>query len=653
VTQEARVRINNPTGLHARPAVRLAQLASSFDANVHLRVGEDGDWVKAKSTAKVMKLKARANATLHFRAEGEDASDALAALIAFVERNFDEGLPGPVEAAIGPGAGAQQSRSAGLAGESGGIETAFAAEVAAEGLAVGIVHHLERDQSYGPAQGSVSEERYTLERALRAATTELQRLALRSDAMAAEILAFQLELVSDEEFVAPAFERIAGGASAASAWESLMNSEIADYEQAEDAYFEARAGDLRDLRDRVLAYLCGAGAPATVPDNAVLLVDELTPSRFLELDWARLAGAVMRGGSQMSHVAMLARARGVPLLIKLKASTGSIPEGAEALVDAERGQLVLWPDAVSREQYRERMAAHEARRRAALAYLGRLAQTADGMRVAVCINVDDPALLSGVDPSHCDGIGLTRTEFLFRGGAELPDEDTQFQAYRALIDWAQGRPVTIRTLDAGGDKPIPGVTVQDEQNPFLGVRGIRVSLANPEVFQTQLRALARAAAHGPLKVMVPMVSTPAELREARELLRGEVQALARAGVEAAMPAFGMMVEVPAAALAIAEFDADFFSIGTNDLVQYVMAAARDRSELAALQDPLHPAVLELIARVAEHGAQRGVEVSVCGEMASNPVCLRALLEAGIRTLSVPVAALARTKAVLAGAAGER
>ena len=174
------------------------------------------------------------------------------------------------------------------------------------------------------------------------------------------------------------------------------------------------------------------------------------------------------------------------------------------------------------------------------------------------INVDDPALLKGVNPSHCDGIGLTRTEFLFQGGSALPDEETQYQAYRALVDWAQGQPVTIRTLDAGGDKPIAGLTPHHERNPFLGLRGVRLSLAKPDVFQVQLRALARAAVHGPLRVMVPMVTVPEELSRARRLMHAQVEALRRSHVAAVMPSFGMMVEVPAAALGIAEFESDFF-----------------------------------------------------------------------------------------------
>ncbi|MHA1599795.1 MAG: putative PEP-binding protein, partial [Alphaproteobacteria bacterium] len=259
----------------------------------------------------------------------------------------------------------------------------------------------------------------------------------------------------------------------------------------------------------------------------------------------------------------------------------------------------------------------------------------------------DPATLEAIDPVTCDGIGLTRSEFLFFGDTGLPDEETQFRAYIQLLTWADGKPVTVRTLDAGGDKPIAGLTPDQEANSFLGQRGLRLSLARPEVFRVQLRALARAAVRGPLKVMVPMVTVPAELDRARALFQEVADDLSAEGMEARLPPLGMMVEVPAAALAIATFDADFYSIGSNDLVQYVTAASRDNAAVADLYDPSNPAVIELIARVVDHGAAAGREVSLCGDMAAEPKFLAPLLKAGLRVLSVAPATLARTKAAIA------
>lgn len=645
MTLEASVRITHPTGLHARPAVKLAQLAATFESAVQLRVGDDGDWVRARSTAKIMKLKARTNATLYFRAEGTDASEAVAALVAFVQRDFDEEQTNrtvPVEPTESsqPPSGPYPDRA--------NLGKVFAAEVASEGLASGNIYRPPAVDLPIRPQGTVSEEQRALQDAIAAAAKELEHLSDHNDEACAAIMRFQIELLNDEEFVAPAAQAIAKGEHAQTAWRQLLDAEIGDYERADDEYFRARAADLRDLGQRVLDHLQGSPRTiAPIPENAIVLVEELTPSRFLEVDWQRAAGAVMCNGSKTSHVAMLARGQGVPLLIKLSASPGEIADGAEAILDAQEGQLIIDPSPASRDQYQARAAALAEQTRREHTYLTQRASTADGQPVNVYINVDDPALLRDVDPNHCDGIGLTRTEFLFHQRAELPDEETQYQAYRALVDWAQGRTVTIRTLDAGGDKPIPGLTPSEERNPFLGLRGVRLSLARPDVFQVQLRALARAAIHGPLRVMVPMVTVPEELAQAKQLMEEQIESLRRSRVEAAMPSFGMMVEVPAAALGIAAFEADFVSIGSNDLIQYLMAAGRDCEAVSNLQNPLHPAVLELIERVAKHGADNGIEVSVCGEMAGTPDCVGALIKAGVRSLSVPPGALAKTKAALA------
>ena len=263
------------------------------------------------------------------------------------------------------------------------------------------------------------------------------------------------------------------------------------------------------------------------------------------------------------------------------------------------------------------------------------------------LNAASAEELEGIDPAICDGIGLVRTELMFYGPGGPPDEDAQYEAYRRILAWAQGRPVTIRTLDAGGDKPIEGVTMSGESNPFLGVRGIRLSLRHPALFQTQLRALARAAAHGDLRVMLPMVTVPAELEAARTLLDEAMTSLARDRIPAVRPKLGIMIEVPAAAIAVDHFDADFFSIGSNDLTQYVTAAGRDIGAVADLADPLNPAVMRLIASVARHGRESGRGVSLCGDAGGEPRVIGALLRAGLRSLSVAPQSVAAAKQAIA------
>jgi phosphoenolpyruvate-protein phosphotransferase (PTS system enzyme I) len=612
--------ITNPTGLHARPAVKLTKLAKSFSANLRVRVGSDGKWTDAKSVARVLALNVPKGQTLFFEAEGVDASEALSSVTELVRRDFDEASP---------------------------LERQFEGQVACAGLTEGFVvlRSLPRVNGVNGSRASdPAVERKRLEGALQRAATELEHLKDAGGAVGSEIIEFQIELLRDAALLDPAFRTIADGASASRAFRTSVETQIAEYQCSSDEYFAARASDLTDLRDRVLAALAPA-APgseeAPQEDGGIYVGKDLTPSRFLELDWSRWRGAALLGGSTANHVAILARSRGVPLLVGLRADLAELTDGEPAVLDAENGRLILSPSELtaSRVQLRKRARSLEADVEAR--YRSVPAVSASGKRITVQVNVEGEETLEGLTPDSCDGIGLTRTEFLFHD--RLPDEEAQFQFYRRLIAWAGGRPVTIRTLDAGGDKPIPGLTVPDEPNPFLGVRGIRLSLANPEVFRVQLRALARAAVVGPLKVMLPMVTIPAEVRTAQEMLQEEADALLARGVPAAVPPVGIMVEVPAVAISIARFDAAFYSIGTNDLVQYVTATSRESAELAPLYDPRNPAVLELIARVAAHGRSVGREVSVCGDMASDPELVRYLLEAGITSLSVAPAKLGSVK----------
>jgi phosphotransferase system enzyme I (PtsI) len=280
-------------------------------------------------------------------------------------------------------------------------------------------------------------------------------------------------------------------------------------------------------------------------------------------------------------------------------------------------------------------------------HLAAPASTVDGTRIAMHLNIVGPEELERLDPSICDGIGLYRTEFLFHGTSSLPDEDSQYAAYRAVVAWAQGRPVTIRTLDAGGDKPISGITETGESNPFLGLRGLRLSLRHAALFRVQLRALLRAARHGTVRIMLPMVTVPEELAAARALLEAEIAAFALTGSPVPRPALGIMVEVPAAAIAIDRFDAAFFSIGSNDLTQYVTAAGRDMAAVAALADPCNPAVLRLIEGVVRHGREVGRDVSLCGDAGGDPGVVPALLATGLRSLSVSPRLLAGVKRAVA------
>lgn len=510
-------------------------------------------------------------------------------------------------------------------------------------IAIGHIVVLEADRTLDRESGSPDDEQALLRRAASAAQTDLGRLMASEDELAGEILEFQVALLDDDDLIGPIYKLIADGAAADAAWAESLDREITDYRSGGDDYMSARAEDLLDLKRRVLRHIHDDDTEAQdAVEDGILVADLLTPSMFLEQDWDKLAGAALLGGSPTSHVAILARSRNINLVVGLDTELCAVRPGSVAVLDAEGGSLVSDPTAETLECARNRLAAAAADRASADAFATRPAKTADGEPVAVMINVDDPALLDGLSPEICDGIGLTRTEFLFEGGA-LPSEDRQYAVYWQILDWAEGRPVTIRTLDAGGDKPIPGVTVDAESNPFLGVRGIRLSLVKTDLLRVQLRALARAAAHGPLKIMVPMVTVVRELAQVRDMMARVTAELTSEDVPHTAPEIGMMVEVPAAALTASSFDADFYSIGSNDLIQYTMAAARDNPAMAGLADAANPAVLELIARTVSAANDRGVEVSLCGDMASEPEHVGALLKAGLRTLSVAPAQVGRVK----------
>ncbi|KJC41035.1 phosphoenolpyruvate-protein phosphotransferase [Bradyrhizobium sp. LTSP885] len=525
--------------------------------------------------------------------------------------------------------------------QGGAAGLAYRGRTASIGFAHGPFVRVDAGTNGARVVGNLAEEALALRAAIDKASGQIADLAEIAGGEAAQILEFQVALLEDEDLVEAIFASIGEGDAADVAWRTALDAQIADYNAAPDEYLQARSSDLADLRDRVINILRGGGGqPQAIPSGAVVCAEDLPPSRFLEIDWSGGGGLALLGGSPTSHVAMLARARGIPMVVQL----GAIPDaGATALLDGEGATLELDPSAEQVRLFEKRHESHRKSRASARAILRRPTASWRGEPIKLFINIQRVADLDHADAQYADGIGLMRTEFLLTERGALPDEETQFQAYDAVLRWAARRPVTIRTFDAGGDKPVSGFTLDGEANPFLGVRGLRLCLARPEIFAVQLRALARAAVRGNLKVMFPMVTSADELEAGRQLFADIVQRLQADGVAAMLPELGIMVEVPAAALAIRSFKAAFFSIGSNDLAQYVLACDRSNGALAPLMDPLHPAVLELIARTAEHGRRAGISVSLCGDMAGDPRCLPALLNCGLRELSVNASALAQIK----------
>jgi phosphotransferase system enzyme I (PtsI) len=513
---------------------------------------------------------------------------------------------------------------------------------AAPGLAVAPLMRLTAAKSENRQYRSASGERQALADAIEASKADLVVLTDKvADSEAEAVLAFQIALLEDENLAAPAFAGIAGGQPAHQAWRAALDAEIASYEHADDPYFRARASDLRDLLDRVLRRLSGEVDQA-VPGGVIVAAEDMPPSVFLSTDWQN-GGLVLRRGSPSSHVAILARSRGVPMIVGV--DIDQLESGVDAILDGNAGALIVNPDPAVRADYEQRLTEQAEANRAASSFSGP-ALTANGEPVKVMINITGLAELRDIDASKVDGIGLMRTEFLFQGREKFPTEEEQYQIYRQMANWAAAKPVTIRTLDAGGDKPIAGLTDSGDPNPFLGVRGVRLSLKRPDVFRLQIRALARAAVAGNLKVMIPMVTVPEELDRCRALFHDAVYKLRSEGHEAIVPPLGMMVEVPAAALTIEDFEADFFSIGSNDLIQYVAAASRDEPQLADLARPSR-AIFNLIRHIVDHAQRTGREVSLCGDLAGEPDRIAALLDQGLRIFSVAPGVLAPVRAAIA------
>ncbi|MER9139296.1 phosphoenolpyruvate--protein phosphotransferase [Mesorhizobium sp. M0830] len=513
---------------------------------------------------------------------------------------------------------------------------------ASAGYAEGPLFDFDRIAASYVGKETADDEKAALETAIGSAAARLAALIQTADDDAADILEFQIAMLEDDALSRPAFAAIGAGQPADVAWRQALDAEIAGYDASDQDYFRARAADIRDIRDQVLRALV-KDSDIQAPAGAILYGEDIAPTRFLETDWSGGGGIALEAGSTASHVAMLARSRGVPMVVGLGASPAH-PSGI-ALLDAEHGGIVLSPSKADIAAFRQSSSSFSARRYRAGTFLARPAVTRTGTPVRVQVNIADPSEVDGIDIATCDGVGLMRTEFLF--GRTLPDEETQYRAYRKVLEWAGDKPVTIRTVDAGGDKPVPGFTVE-ESNPFLGLRGIRLSLARPEVFRVQIRALLRAAVHGSLKVMFPMIAVIEEYRQAAAMFAEEQAALAARGIAQKMPPLGIMAEVPSVAIAPEAFaEAAFFSIGSNDLTQYVMAAARDNAAVAHLNSVRHPAVLRLIAAVSAFGLREEIPVSLCGDAGGDPASIPSLLEAGLRDLSVAPAQLAMAKAAIA------
>ena len=470
----------------------------------------------------------------------------------------------------------------------------------------------------------------------------------------AAIFDVQLSMLDDAELLDGTESYIRQNLAAEKAFDVVMNEWRKHFSRHSQAMVRERVGDLTDVHIRVLTLLLGLPDhdPVDVPKGAgaILVTHDLTPSLTVQLDPEAIAGIATDAGTRTSHVAILARSLGIPAVVGLRDATTRLRGREHAVLDGTAGSLIVAPSAAEEEAYRRR-ALREALDEAELKRLaGGDAVTTDGTRITVLANVDLPEEAELAATSGAEGVGLMRTEFLVLGRATMPDEEEQYRAYAKVIQAFAGQPVILRTFDVGGDKlPVGGHPV--EANPFLGWRAIRMCLDEPVLFKTQLRAIMRAAVHGDVRILLPLVVSLDEVRQTRALLAEAVAELEGRGVEhrASLP-LGVMIETPAAAVTADTLahEVDFFSIGTNDLVQYTLAVDRGNANLAARFTPLHPAVLRLIRSATEVGRGQGIGVGVCGEMASDPVMAFVLLGLGLRQLSVAPRAVPLVKRLVRG-----
>ncbi|MFV9504475.1 MAG: phosphoenolpyruvate--protein phosphotransferase [Oscillochloridaceae bacterium umkhey_bin13] len=632
----AEVHIASHGGLHARPATVFVELANQFEAAI--QVAYNGQTANGKALAALLRLGAAHNALVRIAARGPDAVAAVTALAAAVADGLDDHAP------------AETTGSEGFHWEPRTAGRAVHGVAASAGLAIGPLYHYRaerlvvRDVAENPTR-----ERVLLHGALATARAELDALYhdVRARAGKGEAAIFRAHqaLLSDPELITQVEGMLEAGHGAAWAWQQAIEERVGALQRVADERLAARAADLNDVAQRVLRQLVATEHDlAALPTSPViLLADDLLPSDTARLDPKLILGLATASGGPTAHTAIIARSLGIPALVGAGPALLELAAGTPCILDGGAGMLYLEPaeadlasaEEAQRELARLRDSEYQTRYQPAL--------TTDGQRIEVVANVQRPSETELAVNAGAEGIGLMRTEFLFLERATPPSEEEQYEAYATMVKALNGLPLIIRTLDIGGDKAVPYLNLPPEANPFLGIRGLRLCLRRPDLFKPQLRAIYRAAMLGPVKIMFPMVATLEELREAKAMAEA-----VRLELDAPVVEIGIMVEVPSVVLMAAEFarEADFFSIGTNDLTQYALAMDRLHPALARQVDGLHPAVLRMVDQTVRAAEAAGRWVGVCGGVAGEPRGAVILVGLGVRELSVSLPSVAAVKARL-------
>ena len=631
--------VANASGLHARPAAVLASRAKRFTADVRLRRGSDE--ANARSVVGIMGLEIMKGDRVEIVASGADADEAVRSLSQLILDGLGEDVAAPAAPSVAVSTGDARPVHS-------GDPNLLAGVAAAPGVAVGQVRQVRHEQLRVVEHAvDARAERQSLDAALEHAKAELDALQARLQTEGAggkaAIFAAHRELLDDPDLLQIAGDAVSSGKSAAFGWQQAFTRHAERLASLKNELLAARANDLRDVGRRVLQKLTGVeNAPMTYEADTILVAEELTPSDTASLNRAHVLGLCTTTGGASSHVAILARSLDLPLVTGIDPRALDLANGTPAILDGSRGTLRLNPTAADVARIREIQEHQSRERRDQQAHAHEPATTSDGHRVEVEGNIGGLTDAEQALGLGADGIGLFRSEFLFLHRATAPTEEEQRAAYadvaRAL---GPSRRLVIRTLDVGGDKPLPYLPLPREDNPFLGERGVRVMLNRPELLRAQLRAILLASREGQVAVMFPMIASFDEWRAVRDALERERRQLDVPRIEA-----GIMIEVPSAALLAEQFAAevDFFSIGTNDLTQYTLAMDRGHPRLAPHVDGLSPAVLRLVDQTARAARQHGRRTAVCGGLAGDPQAVPLLVGLGIDELSVTVPAIPVVKA---------
>lgn len=635
--------IDNPTGLHARPAKFFIKIAKQYKSDI--RVMRNGKKANAKSLVSMLTLGVKCGHEIRITALGPDEDAAINALKTAIEQGLGEDrAAGGCPVDTPPSTVANAPRNFSHMGSSSKIISGIAG---APGVVVAPVYQLKRSKiEIEETFAGASEEQTRLQEAIEKARGQLTSLRNRLAEYAAEeadIFDAHLELLDDPDLIGDVLAKLDAQQTAAQAWQSTIEVRAEAIARLDDPLLAAREADLHDVSYRVLRCLMGTDEQRleNIDHPVVIIADDLSPSETAALNKEKVSGFCTAMGGPTAHTAIIAGAMGIPAVVSAGPEVLKIKNQTRIILNGDEGSLMVDPDETAILSAETKVKQLYQQRRAAEKQAVNPAITTDGHRVEVAANIGDLDDARRAAQSGAEGIGLLRTEFLFLDREQEPTEQEQFQVYRDIVKAMEGLPVIFRTLDIGGDKPLPYMAMPSEQNPFLGERGIRLCINHPDLLVRQLRALFRSAAFGTMRIMFPMITDRSEFEKIRFITEK-----ARDDVGGPEVELGVMIEVPSAALtahALAPV-VDFFAIGTNDLTQYTLAIDRMHARLAGRLDGLHPAVLCLIDRVVQQARKYGKWVGVCGELAADLQAIPFLVGLGVNELSVTVPAVAGVKA---------